>query len=108
MFVVNLTANELLTAGVAGAIVVLSGGLYALFLALSKMYGRSRDSLLAYSNYLLLCIAFGALSKSLHLNFAWNLVVIFLLAGYLVSPHVIWKLTQVTHRIDTREGSQHE
>jgi hypothetical protein len=97
MFASGLTANELLVAGLAGAVIVLCGGLYALFLALSLMHGRFRDRVLAYLNFSLLLVAFIVLAKSLHMNALWHAVIMFLMLAYLISPYLIWKLTKATH-----------
>lgn len=96
----GLTADELLIAGVAGALVVLCGGLYALFLALSEMRRRRGYRFIAYSNYLFLCLAFFTLARALHLDFFWCSVIGLLLTAYLVAPHFVWKLTQATHEIE--------
>lgn len=108
MFPVGLTASELLLAGIAGAVVVLCGGLYALFLALSFMHRKVRDRILAYLNFLILSIAFIVLAQALHMDAIWHAVVAFLLLAYLISPHLIWKLTKATHGEYNNGGSSHD
>jgi len=71
--------------------------LYALFLALAYMNLRLRDRIIAYVNFLLVCAAFVVLTQALHMSTKWLVVVALLLLAYLVSPHLIWKLTRATH-----------
>jgi hypothetical protein len=105
MFAEGLTASELLIAGMAGAVVVMAGGLYALFLAWAFMHNRPRDKMLAYLNFLVLCVAFIFLAWALHMDAVWHAVVVFVLLAYLISPHLIWKLTKATHGEHNEGGS---
>jgi len=97
MIIEKLTADALFVAGFSGAGVVIFGGLYALFLALSFIKTGFRDRFLAYVNYLALCFAFYHLANALYLDFIWQLIILLLLVAYLISPHLIWKLTHATH-----------
>lgn len=104
----GLDVNDLLVAGLSGAFVVLCGGSYAFFLACNLLHGRARERWLAYTSYLLLCAALLFLARSLHMGVGWRVIVAFLLLAYLVSPHLIWKLTQATHGNHLEGGSKHE
>jgi len=103
-----VTTDQLLIAGIAGALVVLCGGAYALFLALGYMRRRNGTLVLAYGSYLLLVVSFLALAHALDLSGSWYAVVVFLLLAYLVSPHLIWKLTRATHIESDHGGSGHD
>jgi hypothetical protein len=105
----GLTPEEMLTAGLAGAIVVLCGGFYALFLTLSHMRQfRLRHRILAYTNFLLVCAAYLVLARSLHMDTGWHIAVAFLLLLYLIAPHLIWKLTKATHNGRSHGGPEHD
>lgn len=92
-----LSATALVAAGLAGAAVVTFGGLYALFLAWHYMQKKAAHRRFAYAFYACLALSFGVLSAALRLDAFWNIAIVFLLAAYLVAPHLIWRLTVATH-----------
>ena len=92
-----LSLTALVAAGLAGAAVVTFGGLYALFLAWHYMHRKAAHRRFAYTFYACLAISFGVLSAALRLDVFWNMAIVFLLAVYLVAPHLIWRLTDATH-----------
>lgn len=108
MFAVGMTAEEVLTGSLAAAIVVMCGGFYALFLTLANMHQRLRDRILAYTNFLAVCAAYLILAQALHMSKEWQAVVALLLLAYLISPHLIWKLTRGTHLEPGKGGSDHD
>ncbi len=89
--------EDLLIGALSGALIVVSGALYALLFALGKLHA-SRISM--YGAYL----AYGALIgfsllllRALDLAGLWVVVVIVMLAGYFVAPKAIWHLCLGTH-----------
>jgi hypothetical protein len=81
----------------AGAMIVVSGGLYALLLALSRLRRSRRLAGAAAGAYRALVLFVCLLADRLALTQAWNIVLAVMLAGYLVAPHAIWHLTRATH-----------
>jgi hypothetical protein len=81
----------------SGAMVVLSGALYALLFAWSRVHGPARMMVLAYAAYGLLVVSVVVLSHALHLSGFWRIMVATLLVGYLLAPHGIWHLCVGTH-----------
>lgn len=97
--------SDLFTAVIAGALVVLCGALYAATLALARLQGRRGLALIAYAFFAGLAYCVLVLARALHLNGFWELLVGLLLAGYLVAPHLIWKLSVATHGHREPDGS---
>jgi hypothetical protein len=85
--------DHLLTAFVAGAAVILSGAAYALLFAWSRLRHRPRLMAPAYVAYGCLTAAVLTLAKVFHMGGFWAAVVVVMLAGYLVAPRIIWRLT---------------
>jgi hypothetical protein len=81
----------------SGAMVVLSGALYALLFAWSRIHGPARMMVLAYAAYALLVVSVVVLSDALHLGGFWWIVAATMLIGYLLAPHGIWHLCAGTH-----------
>jgi len=89
--------QDLLIAVIAGALVVLSGALYAFCFALARLRQRRWLMHLAYAAYALLAVMVGLLARALHLNGFWLWLVAAMLIGYLLAPHGIWRLCVGTH-----------
>jgi hypothetical protein len=89
--------NNILIAGIAGALVVLFGALYALAFALGRLNRMPWLTGLAYLFFALLTVSVFVLANTLNLNGIWQAVTATLLAGYLMAPHGIWKLCTGTH-----------
>lgn len=92
-----VASQSLLTAAVAGAVMVLCGALYAALFALARLGRRPGLMPWAYAVYGLLAVATLVLGRVLNLDGFWSGVVFLMLAGYLAGPHVIWKLCVGTH-----------
>ena len=95
--------EDLLFGALAGALIVVSGALYALLFALGKLYA-SRISM--YGAYLAYCALIGfslLLLRALDLAGLWVAVVIVMLAGYFVAPKAIWHLCLGTHGEDQHD-----
>ena len=81
----------------SGALVVLSGALYALLFALGKL---NRSQVLmgaAYLSYAVLFLCTLLLARFLRLDGPWVLVIVTMLIAYLLAPQAIWHLCVGTH-----------
>lgn len=92
-----MNAADLLLAVIAGALVVVSGGLYALFLAFARLHASKKLTRLSVAAYLALVVCSFALAESLALSVAWYPVIAVMLVGYWLAPKAIWHLTVATH-----------
>ena len=92
-----MNADDLLLAAIAGALVVVSGGLYSLFLALGRLRRSRRLRMLAVAAFLMLVICSFVLADSLSLAAGWYAVIGVMLIGYWLAPKAIWHLTAATH-----------
>jgi len=83
----------------SAASVILFGATYALLFAWSRIRQRPRLMPLAYLSYLGLFVSVIVLALAAHLfsNTFWSVIVLLMLVGYLVAPHVIWHLCVGTH-----------
>jgi hypothetical protein len=89
--------QDLWLAACSGALVILSGALYALLFSWSRVHRKPRLMPIAYGAYGLLVLFVGILAETLHLDGFWQIVVVTLLVGYLLAPHGIWHLCIGTH-----------
>jgi hypothetical protein len=97
--------DQLCTAFAAGAGVILGGAAYALLFAWSRLRRRPRLMVPAYGAYGCLAAAVLTLAQVLHMSGFWTAVVVAMLAGYLVAPPLIWRLTVAIEASgDTRHG----
>jgi len=88
---------DLFLSAFAGAMIVVSGGLYALLLAFARLRNSKRLAYAAVSAYFALVVFVFLLADRLALARGWNVVIVVMLAGYLTAPHAIWFLTHATH-----------
>lgn len=93
----------LLLATLACGLIILFGGLSALFLALGRL--RRDNLMLRYSRYayLGLVLAAASLIWSLQLRGLWLGLVGLLMLGYFLAPRAIWRLSVATHQLDHTE-----
>ena len=78
---------------------IMTGALYALLFAYARVKNRPRLMPLAYAAYLGLLVSVLVLATVANL-FAtgfWTFIVVLMLIGYLLAPHVIWHLCVGTH-----------
>jgi len=92
----------------SAAMVIMTGGLYALLFAYARIKCRPRLMPLAYIAYLglfasVLVLAFAA---NLFNNSFWTVIVLLMLIGYLLAPHAIWHLCVGTHRDEETSGTE--
>lgn len=87
----------MLIGAAAGAMVVVSGALYALFLALARLRASQTLARLSTAAYLILVSCALLLAGSLALSPIWYVVIAAMLAGYWLAPRAIWHLTEATH-----------
>jgi hypothetical protein len=81
----------------SAAMVILAGALYALLFTLGKQRGSVPLLALAYAAYGLLAVSVLLLARVLHLEGFWQVVTFFMLIGYLLAPHGIWRLCVSTY-----------
>lgn len=83
----------------SAAMVIMSGALYALLFAYSRVKNAPRLMPLAYGAYLGLFISVMVLANAANLfnNTFWTVIVGLMLIGYLLAPHAIWHLCVGTH-----------
>lgn len=83
----------------SAAMVIMTGGLYALLFAYSRLKRRPRLMPLAYAAYLGLFVSVLALAVAANLFHSafWTVIVLLMLVGYLLAPHAIWHLCVGTH-----------
>jgi len=84
----------------SGAMIIMSGALYALLFAWSRLQSKPWMMAAAYGSYGILFISILTLGSAAHLNGFWWWLVIAMLVGYLLAPHGIWKLCVGTHTAD--------
>jgi len=83
--------------------VVISGGLYALFLAFAQLRGSKKLARLSDAAFGVLVVCALILADSLALSFSWYGVIVVMLAGYWLAPKAIWRMTEATHAQETGE-----
>jgi uncharacterized membrane protein HdeD (DUF308 family) len=89
----------------SGAMVIMSGALYALLFAWSRLQSKHWMMSLAYLSYAVLFTSVMVLGNAAHLHGFWWSLVITMLLGYLLAPHGIWKLCVATHAVDDKQCS---
>ena len=84
----------------SAAMVIMTGGLYALLFAYARVKRRPRLMPLAYTAYLGLVISVLTLAYAANLfsSSFWTTIVALMLIGYLLAPHAIWHLCVGTHQ----------
>ena len=95
--------KDFFTVFFSGAMIIMTGALYALLFAWSQLQSKPWLMVLAYSSYGILFISVLTLGSAAHLNGYWWWLVITMLVGYLLAPHGIWKLcvgTYAAHESD--------
>lgn len=84
----------------SAALIILAGACYALFYAWARLAGKRAFLLLAGGFYLVLIASTFALSRALHLEGHWRVLIALILLGYLFAPPAIWRLCTATHADD--------
>jgi hypothetical protein len=92
-----MSQYEILLSTVAGALVVVSGALYALCFALGRLRGSVLLGRAAWLAYGVLATGMALLAYALRLDGIWLLTLAALLTGYLFAPRAIWHLCVATH-----------
>ena len=84
----------------SAAMVIMTGGLYALLFAYARIKRRPGFLWLAYASYAALVAAVLTLAAAANLfgSAFWVTIVALMLVGYLLAPHAIWHLCVGTHR----------
>jgi hypothetical protein len=82
----------------SAALVILTGGLYALLFAWSRVHGKPGLMPWAYVSYAALFVSVLVLMRAANLDgVLWTTVVVLMLLGYLWAPHFIYRLCVATH-----------
>ena len=82
----------------SSAAIILSGALYALLFAWSRVHAKPRLMPWAYVSYGVLFVSVLALIRAANMNTAfWISIGVLMLVGYLLAPHAIWHLCTATH-----------
>ena len=83
----------------SAAMVIMTGALYALLFADSRLRQRPRLMPLAYVAYLGLSVSVYTLAQAANLfnDTFWTFIVGLMLLGYFVAPHGVWHLCVATH-----------
>ena len=89
--------ENIFAAALAGAMVIILGGLYALLFAFAKIRNSSRLQTGAYISYALLFASTLFLARYLNLDGWWRWIILVMVVGYLLAPHAIWHLCVGTH-----------
>lgn len=93
----------------SAAMVIMTGALYALLFAYSRLKGVTRLMPLAYIAYAGLAVSvlvLGDAANLFHDRF-WTAIVGLMLIGYLVAPHAIWHLCVGTHAGEHADDAAH-
>jgi hypothetical protein len=95
----------------SAAMVILSGALYALLFAWSRVHARPRLMPWAYASYGVLFVSVLVLMQVANMNTPfWIGIGVLMLVGYLLAPHGIWHLCTATHACeheDLPDSPQH-
>ena len=101
-----IALQDLFLGTISGAVIVLAGAFYAVFLALAGLQGKQTYRIAAY-------IAFGVLTCSvlvfvdaLMLENIWIAVAVTMVIGYFFLPRAVWRLCVATHGEDLNEESE--
>lgn len=82
----------------SAAMIILTGALYALLFAWSRVYGKPRLMPWAYVSYGALFVCVLVLMQVANMNSPfWITIGILMMVGYLLAPHAIWHLCAATH-----------
>jgi hypothetical protein len=82
----------------SAAMIILTGALYALLFAWSRVHGKPRLMPWAYVSYGALFICVLMLMQVANMNTPfWIAIGVLMLVGYLLAPHAIWHLCTATH-----------
>ncbi len=98
----------LLLATLSAAVIVVCGGMYALFLTLGRLGPRPLWPALAHLSYGGVVAGAGMLAWALELSGWWLALVAVLLAGYYAAPLFIWHLSVATHAAPAEPARQQE
>jgi hypothetical protein len=93
----------------SAAMVIMTGALYALLFAYSRVKHVPSLMPLAYLAYLGLCVSVLTLAyaANLYASTFWSVIVVLMLLGYLAAPHAIWNLCVGTHDAAPAKGTAH-
>jgi len=97
--------NSIMLATMAGAMVVLSGALYAAVFAIGRLAENVNLVRLSYLFYGVLVVSVLVLARTLNFSGVWNGVAIVIMIGYLIAPQGIWYLCVGTHAGDEHDAS---
>lgn len=91
--------NDFFAVFFSAAMVILTGGLYALLFAYARVKRKPGLMPFAYLSYIGLFVSVLVLASAANLlgHALWVTVVLLMLVGYLFAPHAVWHLCVGTH-----------
>lgn len=89
--------RQIALAAIISGSLIFFGAAYAVFYALGRLSRRRPFLVYAHAFYAALVLATIGLAAVLHLSGIWFLLVVLLLAGYLLVPRFIWRLSVEVH-----------
>ena len=94
----------------SAAMVIVTGALYALLFAYSRIKAMPRLMPAAYLAYtgLVVAVLFLGDAANLFNSRFWTVIIGLMLLGYLVAPRAIWHLCVGTHQLDEDEAAIEE
>jgi hypothetical protein len=100
-----VAVENIFAAALAGAMVIVFGGLYALLFAFARI--RSSSGLRSGAYICYACLFASTLFQARYLNLDgwWRWIVLVMVVGYLLAPHAIWLLCVGTHPRGTPQES---
>lgn len=92
----------------SAAMVIMTGGLYAMLFAYARIKHRPGLMSLAYLSYVGLFVSVMVLASVANLfsNMFWAVIVVLMLIGYLLAPHAIWHLCVGTHQDELADEAE--
>lgn len=92
----------------SAAMVIMTGGLYALLFAYARIKRRPRFMWMAYVSYVVLVASVLTLASAANLfnSTFWITIVALMLVGYLLAPHAIWHLCVGTHAHEADDAAE--
>lgn len=92
----------------SAAMVIMTGGLYALLFAYARIKRRPSLMWTAYASYagLVTSVLVLAYAANLFNSTFWITIVALMLVGYLLAPHAIWHLCVGTHAHEADDATE--
>ena len=99
--------QQIATAALLCGGIIFFGAAYAIFYALGMLRQDRRLLNISYASYFCLLLATIGVAIVMHLTGWWMALVIGILAGYLIAPRFIWKLSVAVHSEEEFDSAIH-